>query len=161
MADDKNVYAGTTTGRIVSIPIANLRELNAAESLVTESSLPTITVSDEPDGVFQEQSAVALHTHKSEKVKNLLYVPLPIHRVTRSAEGQLVQQFRSLPNLSNPLFRLPFQPLYKSLLISVGKGHTEYSMDERNFEETSALRDRNEAFQLLIWGHKNPLPSYN
>ena len=167
VADDRNIYAGTTSGQIVAVPIQNLGQLSQADSLVTNASLttpdgPLSMDFEEPDGVFVEQSAVALHMHKDDKVRSLLFVPLPLQKHA-CQDAQIVQQYRSLPNLSGPLYRFPFQPLYKSLVISVGKGHVEYSMElfgphDEDTSKSRLLRDRNEAFQLLVWGHKNPLP---
>ena len=120
---------------------------------------------DEVDGVFLDQSAVSLHCHKDEKVRMLLHVTLP-----RSRRNWLTGQqhhtgacFNSMPNLSSPLYKLPLgQPLFKSILVSIGKGHAEYSSNppepDPNVEDGSAKRERNNAFQLMLWGHRNSIP---
>lgn len=165
VADENNIYAGTTTGQIVAVPARNLRRLSAADLLVAEASIattdgPSGATLDEPDGVLLDQSAVAQHTHRDSKVQSLVFVPLPSKKLARPDEQQ-VHQYRSLPNISGPLCHFPSRPLYKSLVVSLGRGHVEYSAEECGFEDNSPARlqrGRNEAYQLLVWGHKSPLP---
>ena len=121
---------------------------------------------EEVDGVFLDQSAVSLHCHL-DKVRTLLHVILPKnkHEVnshpTQKDTGS--DCFNSMPNLSSAGYRLSQgQPLFKSLVVSVGKGHTEYSIlapdPEQTTEDASARRERNKAFQLMLWGHRNSIP---
>ena len=118
---------------------------------------------DEDERVFLEQSAVSLHCHR-DKVRTLLHVVLPRSRreLLASANGS-GGCFNSMPNLSGPGYRLPLgQPLFKSLVVSIGKGHAEYSVfppePEQNVEDASARRERNKSFQLMLWGHRNSIP---
>ena len=132
---------------------------------------------DEVNGVFLEQSAVSLHSHKNDKVRTLLHVSLPRSQRDlpsqpgggggggggRSGGGGGGNCFNSMPNLSGAGHRLPLgQPLFKSLVVSIGKGHVEYSTlppePEQNLEDASARRERNKAFQLMLWGHRNSIP---
>ena len=119
---------------------------------------------DEVEGVFLDQSAVSLHCHR-DRVRTLLHVVLPKSRreltTQRGSDG--TSCFNSMPNLSAPGYRLPLgQPLFKSLVVSIGKGHTEYSVlppeSEQNIEDVAARRERNKAFQLMLWGHRNSIP---
>lgn len=118
---------------------------------------------DEADGVFLDQSGVSLHCHK-DRVRALLYISLPRSRrdLTSQSPNHPQGHFNSMPNLSTATYRLPLgQPLFKSLLLSVGKGHLEYSTllpdPEQNLEDASARRERNKAFQLMLWGHRNSI----
>lgn len=119
---------------------------------------------DEVNGVFLDQSGVSLHCHK-DRVRALLYISLPRSRrdLTSQSPNHPQGHFNSMPNLSSAGYRLPLgQPLFKSLLLSVGKGHLEYSTllpdPEQNLEDASARRERNKAFQLMLWGHRNSIP---
>ena len=49
------------------------------------------------------------------------------------------------------------RPAFKSLLVSTGKGHVEYTEEDYNLdpEEVTAFRERKESFQLQVWGHHN------
>lgn len=120
---------------------------------------------DEVDGVFLDQSAVSLHCHR-DKVRMLLHITLPRSRrdlcspPNQPGNGDC---FNSMPNLSSTGYRLSLgQPLFKSLVVSIGKGHLEYSTlppeSEQNLEDVSARRERNKAFQLMLWGHRNSIP---
>lgn len=156
LKDEKNIYAGTSNGRIVAIPIEKLRDTSPAEDDINELTR------DDTDGVFQQQSAISLHTHKDDRVKTLLYIQLPADKPPRKRDRTL--HYGSLPNLmsssQSALYRASMvTPLIKSLILSVGKGHMEYSVSAGadSVEESSAMRERNEAFQLLIWGHRNTL----
>lgn len=119
---------------------------------------------DEVESVFLDQSAVSLHCHKN-KVRTLLHVMLPKSRrdvnTTQQSGSNSVECFNSMPNLSSN--RLPLgQPLFKSLVVSIGQGHMEYSVlppePEQNIEDATARRERNKSFQLMLWGHRNSIP---
>ena len=167
VADDKNIYAGTSNGKVVAIPIKHLRQELITSRLpeVTGTEMPdenTTTTVEETDGIFQEQSAISLHAQKDERVKTLLHIPLPANSKLREETDQLSQAmaYSSLPDLASSAYRggpIITQPLFKSLIVSAGKGHVEYSTDVESIEETSAARERNEAFQLLVWGHRNTI----
>ena len=156
VVDESNAYVGTSNGKIVAIPIKNLTECANSESI----TLPSVEEGS-TDGIYQEQSAVCLHTQKDDKVRTLLHIPLPAAKKSSQTEHQAMV-YSSLPNLSSSLPpRLGAAislPLYKSFIVSAGKGHIEYSVDPNSVEESSALRERNASFQLLVWGHRNPIP---
>lgn len=159
--DEKNIYAGTSNGKIVAIPTAHLRESSVNEPLTiapaTQSSeaKESTKVMEEPDGIFQEQSSISLHAHKDHRVKTLLHIPLPRSRPAR--DSPQFYTYSSLPNLSSYRPNMS-HPLYKSVILSAGKGHVEYSMvAEIESVDSSAARERNEAFQLLVWGHRNTI----
>ena len=140
--------------------------VRGSESSCAGSDEVDSTEFDEVDGVFLDQSAVSLHCHKDEKVRTLLHIVLPRTRFScrTGQQSQAGACFNSMPNLSSPPMHRPSlgQPLFKSLLVSVGKGHSEYSISsadsEPSVEESSARRERNESFQLMVWGHKNSIP---
>ncbi len=162
--DERNVYVGTTSGRLVAVPLENLRQRADSEPEV----LPTDSLAthqspwhqqDEVDGVYMDQSAVALHSQRDNKVKALLHIPIP----AASVDPQEPLPFNSLPILGGHLPKMSGagmglgHPPYQSLLVSAGKGHTEYtSTSEEEEDETAAarIRARDKSFQLLVWGHK-------
>ena len=168
MADNGTVYVGSSNGRIVAVPIKSLlktdsgeldveRSIEASDAVIQGDAVITAKT---PDEIFQEQSAVSLHTQKDNRVQSLIYIPLPINRLSRPKDTANLQQttmYNSLPNLGS-MYRLSIsQPLYKSLLVSIGQGHVLYAPDVESVEESSPLRERNESFQLLVWGHRNTL----
>lgn len=123
---------------------------------------------DEPEEVYLDNCALALHIQKDSRVRSLLHLKLPIkppsklNSPSHSDSGAL---YHSLPNLNSSFgSRTTISPpimSYRSLVISAGKGHMEYSEDPEP-EDTgvlptnyNALRERNEAYQLLVWGHRN------
>lgn len=109
-------------------------------------------------------SAVSVHSHMDERVRDLLFLKLPELTLSKLKQAAELMQYHSLPNLASPYGgRIPISPpvlSFKSLVIAVGKGHVEY-VQEKGEESadngnTSAVhRERHEAFQLLVWGHKN------
>ena len=117
-------------------------------------------LAQETGKTFQKQTAVSLHTQKDSKVRSLIYIPLPVSKLLKPKDTAVLEQtvmYTSLPNLGS-MYRLNIsQPLHKSLLISVGRGHVKYTSDVECVEESSPLRERNESFQLLVWGHRNTL----
>ena len=143
------------------LPLARVRSSESSHCGGSEEN--DSSEQDEDDSVFLEQSAVSLHCHR-DKVRTLLHVVLPRSRreLLASANGS-GGCFNSMPNLSGPGYRLPLgQPLFKSLVVSIGKGHAEYSVlppePEQNVEDASARRERNKSFQLMLWGHRNSIP---
>ena len=122
---------------------------------------------EEPDGAYLDNCALALHIQKESRVRSLLHLKLPIKPPSKlnspsPSEGAL---YHSLPNLNSSFgSRLTISPpimSYRSLIISAGKGHMEYSEDPEPNDNGvlptnyNALRERNEAYQLLVWGHRN------
>ena len=127
-------------------------------------------------------NAVALHAHREGSIQGLLHVPLlesvhvpmlsgmgSIAALTPPKRGELSNAV-SLPNLarseSPSLLQHRaatmqgtgghlIQPVYHSLLVTGGKGHTYYMEDQDMFQESTAVRERGEAFQLIVWGYEN------
>eukprot|EP00731_Ephydatia_muelleri_P024619 Em0016g890a len=131
--DESNVYIGTSTGKVVAVSIQSLRPLK-----------PKPEDPEEPDHDGRSPSSssdlvLSLHSHHIE-VMSLMYVPLPMSGGPPLAQGA---GGGNRPALSS-----------KSLVVSAGKGHTCHSEEEGVEEEPSAVvRERNEPFQLLVWGH--------
>jgi hypothetical protein len=108
-------------------------------------------------------SAVSVHSHMDERVRDLLFLKLPELSLSKLKQAADIMQYHSLPNLASPYGgRIPVSPpilSFRSLMISVGKGHVEYIEEKEtdDGEESTAEvhRERHEAFQLLVWGHKN------
>lgn len=111
-------------------------------------------------------SAVALHSHMDERVRDLLFLQLPELKLSKLNQAAEMVQYHSLPNLASPFGgRVPVSPpvlSFRSLLLSVGRGHVEY-VKEREEEVVDGdgsrkamqlHRERHEAFQLLVWAHK-------
>ena len=124
---------------------------------------------DEPEEVYLDNCALALHVQKDSRVRSLLHLKLPIKPPSKlsspSHSSDTGALYHSLPNLNSSFgSRTTISPpimSYRSLVISAGKGHMEYSEDPEP-EDTgvlptnyNALRERNEAYQLLVWGHRN------
>ena len=109
-------------------------------------------------------SAVAVHSHMDERVRNLIFLRLPELSLSKLKQAAEMMQYHSLPNLTSPYGgRIPISPpilSFRSLMVSVGRGHVEY-VEEKKGEESEdggnmeIHRERHEAFQLLVWGHKN------
>ena len=123
---------------------------------------------DEPEEVYLGNCALALHVQKDSRVRSLLHLKLPIKppsQLSSPSHSDAGALYHSLPNLNSSFgSRTTISPpimSYRSLVISAGKGHMEYSEDPEP-EDTgvlptnyNALRERNEAYQLLVWGHRN------
>ena len=45
-------------------------------------------------------------------------------------------------------------PVFNSLLVSCGKGYTDYLSDSSVYEGSTAIREKNEAFQVMVWGYE-------
>lgn len=110
-------------------------------------------------------SAVAVHSHMDERVRDLIFLKLPELSLSKLKQAAEMMQYHSLPNLASPYGgRIPISPPilgFRSLVISVGKGHVEYieETEEESPEDITVgiHRERHEAFQLLVWGHKNSI----
>lgn len=123
--------------------------------------------------------ASSLQTHREGSVRGLVHVPLPeeitISMKCNSSMNLSTRSFgvmsaSSLPSLvsadSPPMMRSSIitgtsgnssglsHPVYKSLLVSCGKGYTDYLSDSSVFEGSTALREKNEAFQVIVWGYE-------
>ena len=126
---------------------------------------------EEPEEVYLENCALALHIQKDSRVRSLLHLKLPLKPPspsklnTPSPSGETGALYHSLPNLNSSFgSRMSISPpimSYRSLIISAGKGHMEYSEDPEPDDNGvlptnyNALRERNDAYQLLVWGHRN------
>lgn len=131
--DESNVYIGTSTGKVVAVSIQSLRPLKPKPEDPKEPDHDGRSPSSSSDLVL------SLHSHHIE-VTSLMYVPLPMSGGPPLAQGA---GGGNRPALSS-----------KSLVVSAGKGHTCHSEEEGVEEEPSAVvRERNEPFQLLVWGH--------
>ncbi len=118
------------------------------------------------DGPYLDNTAIALHALNDSQVMNLIHLQLPDNQTSKlKAPCSDPVPYHSMPNLSSPFGgRVPISPpivTYRTIVLAVGKGHMEYipEHDPEAVEESvvNALRERNEAFQLLAWGHKNVL----
>ena len=134
---------------------------------------------DKPVDECLNNCALALHVQKDSRVKSLLYLQLPLQpppdessqskeMVSLSASKPPVALQEISPNLqtNNSSFNEDSDSgslslkNYRSLIISAGKGHMEYS-ESPDVEDTlqlppdyNSLREKNEEHQLLMWGHK-------
>lgn len=173
------LYIGTSNGQIVTIPkemILRFKSASTEDLIISFDEADTGKATDKqtkqgksssvPESECLENSAIAVHSHKDSRVKGLVSINLPIippSKVKEAVDGGV--PYHSLPNLSSPFgTRMPMTPpilSYKSLVISAGKGHVEFIEDsDPELEESmsGALRERNEAFQLHCWGHRNIIP---
>ena len=118
---------------------------------------------------------ISLHSHMDERVRDLLFLQLPEARLSTLKQASESLHYHSLPNLASPHGgRIPVSPpilSFRSLVLAVGRGHVEYvegkggvggevggGGEGEGDEEGNARRlhrERQEAFQLLVWGHKN------
>ena len=113
--------------------------------------------------------ALALHVQKDSRVKSLLQIQLPIQHpsgeldsTSQSSEDALKHSLPDLPpsSFSNESGS-PSIVSYRSLVISAGKGHMEYSQDPEPKHDGKlpttdydAQREKNKEHQLLVWGHR-------
>lgn len=122
----------------------------------------------EPEEAYLNNCALALHIQKDSRVRTLLHLKLPIKppsELNTPSSSEVGALYHSLPNLNSSFgSRMSISPpimSYRSLIISAGKGHMEYSEDPEPEDNGvlptnyNALRERNEAYQLLVWGHRN------
>lgn len=125
--------------------------------------------------------ASSLLTHREGSVRGLVHVPLPeeitismkcnssANLSTRSLGLFSASSLPSLISDSPPMTRSSMivagsggmsgnsgltHPVYKSLLVSCGKGYNDYLSDSSVFEGSTALREKNEAFQVIVWGYE-------
>lgn len=123
---------------------------------------------EEPEEVYLNNCALALHVQKDSRVRTLLHLKLPVKspsELNTPSSSEVGALYHSLPNLNSSFgSRMSISPpimSYRSLIISAGKGHMEYSEDPEPEDNGvlptnyNALRERNEAYQLLVWGHRN------
>lgn len=169
IADSDFLYLGTSNGKIVSVPVASLTQPSSInwnessqENLNTEKTNSKSFVTDSES---VPHVAVAVHRQMEGRVRSLLHVSLPRTKLSKLKEAAEMLHYHSLPNLTSPLGgRIPISPpilSFRSLIISAGKGHVEYvAREEKGGDEEDSVqvhRERHEAFQLLVWGHKNTM----
>ena len=135
-ADESHAYLGTSTGKVIAVSIPSLRPQKTKEN---DSCGPGYY---ENDSCNDLSVTLSLHSHHVGTA-SLMYVPLP------KAGSPSPQGATTAPT------HVPRPTLFsKSLLLSVGKGHAYLSEEKVEEEEPSAvLRERNDPFQLLVWGH--------
>lgn len=158
--DTTNLYIGTSHGKVVAIPLSFFDSFRENR----DPSSPTFTCYPPESGAGElfKTSAVALHAHRESQIQGLLYIPLPEGATLGSSLSTSTQNLsatHSTPSLlvdSPPLNRSKkgtTSHVYHSLLVTGGKGHKDYVADQDQFQESTALRERNDAFQLMIWGY--------
>ncbi len=169
-ADAEFLYLGTSNGKIVSVPISSLSQSSLAKW--SDGSLENSKDGDSDSSGGDRRGsdsachlAVAVHKQMEGKVRTLLHVSLPQAKLSMLKEAAEMLHYHSMPNLTSPLGgRIPVSPpilSFRSLLVSAGKGHVEYvckeekGEDEAEQDNVEVHRERHEAFQLLVWGHKN------
>ena len=160
--DSTNLYMGTSLGKVVTIPLSffdSFRENRDPSSPVT--SYPPEA---EGTGILFRTSAVAVHAHRESPIQGLIHISLPEGAALGASLSSSTQNLMSsaLSTTSNPNL-LESPPLnrssakrgrvYQSLLVTGGKGHKDYIVDQDEFQESTAVRERNDAFQLMIWGY--------
>ena len=119
-------------------------------------------------------TAASLLTHREGSIKGLVHIPLPESitmpmlsnsNLNLSSRSLGLLNASSMPSLlsdSPPLSRSVFgggnlmHPIFKSLLVSCGKGYIDYLSDSNEFEGSTALREKNDAFQVMVWGYEKP-----
>ena len=160
--DSTNLYMGTSLGKVVTIPLSffdSFRENRDPSSPVT--SYPPEA---EGTGILFRTSAVAVHAHRESPIQGLIHISLPEGAALGASLSSSTQNLMSSalsatsnPNLleSPPLSRSSAKRgrVYQSLLVTGGKGHKDYIVDQDEFQESTAVRERNDAFQLMIWGY--------
>jgi len=167
VADSDFLYLGTSNGHIVTVPIPSLTQPSAVKwDVVDDDETNTKTDSKSAETLISESvphSAVAVHRQMEGRVQTLLHVRLPGTKLSKLKEAAEMLHYHSLPNLHSPLGgRIPISPpilSFRSLVVAAGKGHMEYVSKDEEVEKTEEVlevyRERNEALQLLVWGHKN------
>ena len=141
----------------MAIPLCSLFEGNVGGAGSKELQLAT--------------SAVSLHSHRDERVVGLVHIPLPESTTLTGSTLNLAQPSALLASSSlTALHEAGLQDSilmssqhqhgqskYHSLLVSAGKGHRDYQIDTDSeaAEDSFALRERSEAFQVMVWGYCN------
>jgi hypothetical protein len=183
VADDNMLYVGTSQGMVVAVPIDSLSKKDSSkpETAAAEGATLDATKDGTPgdqtnSATFLDNCALALHVQKDSRVKSLLHLQLPVQHHDRSVEdtdGSTSAQSteshelqQTLPNVypegqeSDIAAAALLSGGYRSLIVSAGKGHMEYSADKDAEDMLSlppnynSLREKNEEHQLLVWGLK-------
>ena len=167
--DHHNLVIGTSTGKIMAVPLSSLFE----EDMGGTGSVYGIChqSSSSAKELQLATSAISLHSHRDERVVGLVHIPLPECATLTGSTHNLVQSTSALlaassltalheAGLQDSVFMSSQhqhgQSKYHSLLVSAGKGHRNYQIDADSLTEDSiALRERSEAFQVMVWGYCN------
>ena len=169
VADDNMLYVGTSQGMVVAIPIDSLSKDPAAKPEIVAEGATGVKngASGGINSVYLDNCALALHVQKDSRVKSLLHLQLPVQHHSELSDSLLSSKSQlqhTLPSVSPQHQESDTDALlsggYRSLVVSAGKGHMEYSAD-KNAEDIlilppnyNSLREKNEEHQLLVWGHK-------
>ena len=173
VADEAMLYIGTSQGMVVTIPIASLgsEDSTTSKQEIEDGEMKENgnTANDTDKGLkCLNNCALALHVQKDSRVKSLLHLQLPVHPQSTDADSQFPNELHNLQqhSLSDVKTESSLAETstdfrsYRSLVISAGKGHMEYS-DNPAAEDTlklppnyNTLREKNEEHQLLVWGRK-------
>lgn len=168
--DHHNLVIGTSTGKIMAMPLCSLCEgdMGGTGSVYGIAVPPTMSAKE-----FQllATSTVSLHSHRDERVVGLIHVPLPENTILMGSTLNVMQSVSASlaggsltalheAGLQDSLISPPHQQSqskYHSLLVSAGKGHRDYQLDTDSHisEDSFALRERAEAFQVMVWGYHN------
>ena len=171
VADSDFLYLGTSNGHIVTVPIPSLTQPSSVKWGVDgDNTADTKTDSKSSEPLMAKSVphlAVAVHRQMEGSMHTLLQVKLPGTKLSKLKEAAEMLRYHSLPNLHSPLGgRIPVSPpilSFRSLVVAAGKGHVEYVSKDEEGEKTEEVmevhRERNEAFQMLVWGHKNTVSS--
>ena len=169
VADDNMLYVGTSQGMVVAIPIDSLSKDPAAKPEIVAEGATGVKngASGGINSVYLDNCALALHVQKDSRVKSLLHLQLPVQHHSELSDSLLSSESQlqhTLPSISPQRQESDTDALlsggYRSLVVSAGKGHMEYSAD-KDAEDIlilppnyNSLREKNEEHQLLVWGHK-------
>ncbi len=184
------MYISTTIGKIFALPLDCFSiDGNYEDRFIKQSSMPDpndISSASYPpsatggmDHPLFKCTASSLRTHREGPIKGLLNIPLPENitipmlsnsSMNLSSRSVGLLNASSMPSLlstdSPPLNRSVFgggnlaHPIYRSLLVSCGKGYIDYMSDSTVFDGNTALREKNEAFQVIVWGYDQPSSFY-
>ena len=154
--DTVNIYIGTSIGKVFVAPLSFFSKQNLQSS--KENLVYPPPISTPFQSKLFTSSGVTLHAYREGPVQGLLHIKLPktISAPLSASALNLALSASSIPSLfdSPPLSRAnKTYPLYNSLLVSGGRGHVDYLDRQDIFEESTAARERNDAFQLMVWGY--------
>ena len=185
MATEDTLYITTSTGKIISMPIAAIMAKGEEEQEQEANSGLRPQVDHLSVISLRKKTSISLDGHK-DIVKGILHIQLPestqvspplangLSSSTLNLSGmQTLSPAISLPSLldttdhtstvashsNTPAGATPSKPgdraVYRSLLVSAGRGHKNYLTTGERIEENTALRERNDAHQLMVWGFPN------
>ena len=176
-----SLYVTTSTGKIIIMPLEAILTEDERDTESSNSSksgsFPSVNMPDMHR--IRTMSAISLNNHRGD-VRGIIHIQLPENTGPSLENGfssssalnstgmSSLGPATSLPNLlvdsvasSNSALpsitptRLSSRPVYRSLLISAGKGHKNYLLEGDGMEEDTAVRERNDAHQLMVWGFPN------